>query len=284
MRCGLAAALWFLLSFASLAGAESVDAPESSEEAETPHELTGDDIYQLILDNRFSAFVQELVMQSGDRGGNALRTEVTLRYKNYRKINKRILSKSIAKYRSPQDVRHLGYLVINKTNGRNDEFIFQPSSRRVRRVNLRGESVFGTDFSFEDIIPQEFEDGTYSRLPDEVVADVDCYVVEVIPTQKADSEYSKFVVHVDKEHYVPLQSDYWDKREVHIKRLRAEPGSIKGFEAADVDGIKKVWVATDQRVDQLKLETWTHLEITELEAKPKLRERDFSERELTSSH
>ena len=121
----------------------SVTAGRAEADAESG-ELSGDDIYQRVLDNRFGAFVQELVMRSGDRGGKALRTEVTLRYKNYRKINKRILSKSIAKYKAPQDVRHLGYLVINKANGRNDEFIFRPSSRRVRRVNLRGESVFGT--------------------------------------------------------------------------------------------------------------------------------------------
>ncbi len=247
-------------------------------------ELSGDDIYHRILENRFGAFVQQLVMQSGDRGGNALRTEVTLRYKNYRKINKRILSKSIAKYKAPQDVRHLGYLVINKANGRNDEFIFQPSSRRVRRVNLRGEAVFGTDFSLEDIIPQEFEDGTYRRLDDAAVAETDCYVVEVTPTEKADSEYSKFVVYVEKDHFVPLRTDYWDNKEVHVKQLLAEPGSMKGYEGADIDGGKAVWVATDQRVRHLKLETWTRLEIMGLESSPKLRERDFSERELTSSH
>lgn len=56
--------------------------------------VSGDDIYRSVLDNRFSAFVQERVMQSGDRGGNALRTEVALRYKNDRKTNERELTSS----------------------------------------------------------------------------------------------------------------------------------------------------------------------------------------------
>jgi len=246
--------------------------------------LTGDDIYHRILDNRFSAYIQELAMTSGDRGGNHLKTEVTLRYKNYRKINKRYLSKSIAKYKAPQDVRHLGYLVINKQSGHNDEFIYQPSARKVRRVNLRGEAVFGTDFSFEDIIPQEFEDGTYRRLPDEVVSDIPCFVVDVTPTEKADSEYSKFVVYVEKAHYVPLRTDYWDKKEIKIKQLMVDTTSLEGYEAADIEEVREVWIATSQIVRHLKLETWTELEILSLESKPKLRERDFSERELTSSH
>ena len=261
----------------------SASSPSLAEETgNSEPELSGDDIYHRILDNRFSAYIQELHMTSGDRGGNALRTEINMRYKNYRDEGKRTTSKTIAKYLSPQDVRHLGYLVINKTNGRNDEFIYQPSSRKVKRMNLRGEAVFGTDFSFEDIIPQEFEDGSHTRLPDSVVSGVETYVVEVIPTEKADSEYSKFVVQVEKKHYVPLQTDYWDNKDIHIKTLVVDPESLKGFEDEDKDGPKTVWVATEQKVTQLKMETWTSLEIVSLEARPKLRNKDFSQRELTS--
>jgi hypothetical protein len=249
-------------------------------------QLTGDDVYHRILDNRFTTYIQDLKMVSGDRGGNALATEINLRYKNYRetKKGKRFVSKTIAKYRAPQDVRHLGYLVINKTNNKNDEFIYQPSSRRVRRINLRGEAVFGTDFSFEDIIPQEFEDGTYRRLPDEKIGDTDVYVVEVIPTEKADSEYSRFKVAVTRDHFVPMRTDYWDKKEIHIKRLEADPGSIQDYEDQDVDGPKQVWIARKQKVRHLKLETWSELEVVRLESMPNLRDRDFSERELTASH
>ncbi len=256
---------------------ESVSAAEQGE-------LSGDDIYRKILENRFSSYIQELRMNSGDRGGNELATEIRLSYKNYRSKKGRIASKSIAKYRSPQDVRHLGYLVINKTKGINDEFIYQPSTRRVRRINLRGEAVFGTDFAFEDIIPQEFEDGSYLRLADSEIGNIDCYVVEVTPTEKADSEYSKFNVYVEKAHFVPIQTDYWDAMDIHIKQLVVDPDSIKGYEDEDEDGPKQIWISTRQKITQLKQDTWTELMVQDLEAKPKLHDRDFSQRELARSH
>jgi len=269
---------------AAAAPADTTETRASEDAPPTGAEMTGDDIYHKILENRFTAYVQRISMTSGDRGGNELTTEIRLKYRNYRNTKRadRFVSKTIAKYSEPMDVRHLGYLVINKADGKNDEFIYQPSSRRVRRINLRGEAVFGTDFSFEDIIPQEFEDGTYRRLPDASVSGVDCYVVEVIPTEKADSEYSKFVVQVEKEHFVPLQTDYWDNKDVYIKTLVVDPKSIHGYEDQDVDGPKTVWVATMQKVTHLKLDTWTELVITSLESNPKLRDKDFSQRELTS--
>ncbi len=280
IRCVALVRALALCLLLALWGGSTLAAETNGEMADS--EMDGDAIYRRILDNRFSAYIQKLEMKSGDRGGNALTTKIKLKYKNYRDIHESIVSKSIAKYEAPQDVRHLGYLVINKLDGSNDEFIYQPSSRRVRRINLRGEAVFGTDFSFEDIIPQEFEDGTYSRLPDAKIRGIDCYAVQVIPTEKADSEYSKFVVHADREHFVPIQTDYWDTKDVHIKTLEAVPSSIEGFTDEDEDGPKQVWISKESKILHLKLETWTELKIKSLKAKPNLRDKDFSQRKLTS--
>ena len=38
--------------------------------------LSGDEIYQKVLDNRFNSYEQELKMESGDRGGNTDRVEM----------------------------------------------------------------------------------------------------------------------------------------------------------------------------------------------------------------
>lgn len=284
LAVGLAAALMLLgPAFGpARARAEGTEPPAESPAAATDDAaLTGKDIYEKVLDNRFDSYVQLIVMHSGDRGGNIQDTELEMKYLNHRKLDDRITSKSIMKYHAPQDVRHLGYLVINKTDGGEDQFVYRPSARRVRRINLRGEAVFGTDFSFEDIIPQELENSTYQRLPDSDLNGIPVYVVEVTPVAEQDSEYSKFVVYATRSQFVALEVQYWDRDGLNVKQLNADPASITKYEHVEKsETTKTVWVAKSQKIRHLKLDTWTELTIKEIDPTVKLAKHDFSEREL----
>jgi hypothetical protein len=248
---------------------------------------SGDSIYDRVLKNRFDAFQQHINLHSGDAAGNHHDVELRLRYKSYRDDDDEVLSKTIAKYFAPQDVRHLGYLVINKREGQDDQFVYRPSARMVRRVNVRGETIAGTDFAIEDIVPAEMEDGAHFRLADAEVDGIPTYVVTVVPDLDSESEYAKVILYIEKQHYVPIQSLYWDNKRVQIKRLRADPASIEAVERgvgdASEDATKKVWIARKSRMDHLKLGTFTELEVASHEAMPTLRDRHFSQRELTAS-
>ena len=109
---------------------------------------------------------------------------------------------TVAEYSHPFDLRYAGYLIQMNHQRANDQFIYYPSRRRVVRVNLRGEAVYGTDFSFEDVIPREVEDFAYRRLADEAYQEVPVYVVELFPREIADSAYSKIRVFVDRKRHV----------------------------------------------------------------------------------
>lgn len=282
-------AIPFLLAPALVLATE-VPVPAASVSAEVdavsfPEDgLTADEIYQRVLDNRFNSYEQSLVMESGDEGGRIQNVEIDLKYLNFRERSKKILSKTIARYNAPQDVRHLGYLVVNKEDGADDQFVYRPSSRRVRRINLRGEAVSGTDFSFEDILPQEFEDADYERLDDAVTQGRDTYAIQVTPRIAKDSEYSKFVVYVDKSSFVPLRTLYWDEEGLLIKELNAQADSIRMYEDEEDGKVKQVWMTHESKIVHLKLDTWTTLHIGEVKANPGLKPNDFSERQLTASH
>lgn len=260
------------------AWADSHEAAEAGTASDA--DLTGKQIYEKVLDNRFDSYVQELVMNSGDRGGNIQDTEMEVKYLSYREMDKKILSKTIMKYGAPQDVRHLGYLVINKADGSEDQFVYRPSSRRVRRINLRGEAIFGTDFAFEDIIPQELENATYVRKPDSEVNGIPVYVVEVTPVEEQDSDYSKFDVYVTRDQFVALNVQYWDRDGLHVKELTSDPASITRYDHEQKSGQKTIWVAKSQKIRHLKLESWTQLTIEKIDPTKKLSKRHFSEREL----
>jgi hypothetical protein len=260
------------------AGNVAAEAPE--EAAPVPEsELSGREIYQRVLDNTYESFIQVSSLISGDRGGNEQWSRFKMWFKNARQkgvtpAKGDVVSKSRVQYTDPFDIRHSGYLVLSKSEETDDQFVYMPSQRRVKRVNLRGEAVFGTDFSFEDILPRELEDADYLRLADEETLGRDCFVIEAMPNALAGSEYSRIVIHVDKQRSLPVLTRYWDENGIEIKELRTEPDSV--------ELIEDVWVAKKMTMRHLRLETYTRFELASLTANVDLSDQEFELRRLES--
>jgi outer membrane lipoprotein-sorting protein len=259
------------LAFAVLASAVAAD-----DLGEAPP-LTGRDIYQRVLDNSFDSFIQESQLVSGDRGGNEQSSHFKMWFEDLHEEGASpprgtVIARSLVQYTHPFDIRHSGYLVLSKLDEVNDQFVYLSSQRRVKRVNLRGEAVFGTDFSFEDILPRQIEDAEYRRLEDAEADGLPCFVVEAIPKQHAKSEYSRLQVYVDRERYVPLRTRYWDDREIEVKELRADP--------AQIERIEGVWVPKRMTMRHLKLDSYTTLQLDTIEPNPVLGKSTFELRRL----
>ena len=138
--------------------------------------------------------------------------------------------------------------------------MYYPSKRRVVRVNLRNEAVYGTDFSFEDVVPREAEDFAYRRLADAELDGVPVYVVDLFPVESARSEYSRIRVSVDRERSVVVRARYWDSADVEVKELRAPPDRIREFEG--------VFVPMRATMHNLLLDSSTTLAVTAIEVNP----------------
>jgi hypothetical protein len=257
----------------SPAGAALEDAPPSFADGKS-----GRDIYACVLGNRFRAYVQDARLVSGDRGESAQESRLTMTWKSFRDEQDQprggVLSKTIVRYTHPFDLRFSGYLVINNVDRPNDQFVYLAASRRIRRVNLRNEAVFGTDFTFEDIVPAEIEDAEYRRLADARVDDHPVHVVEVTPRPESDSEYSRLVAYVDRERCVPLRTRYWDEKGVEVKELTVPFEAVQSF-----DGIHWPMKLT---MRNRKLDTFTELTVDRLEPNAPLEDKEFEVRRLQS--
>ncbi len=246
--------------------------------AKADADLTGRDVYQCVVDNRFRTYIQDAKLVSGDRGAAVQESRLQMTWSSFRDEQERpvngVLSKTIVRYTDPFDLRFSGYLVVNNDGRPNDQFVYLNARRKVRRVNLREEAVFGTDFTFEDIVPNEVEDADYQRIPDIDLEGRRVYVVEVVPKPDENSEYSKFVIHVDKASCVPLFNRYWDEKGVEVKQLRVVTEKIK-----EIDGV--FW-PMELSMRNLQLESYTTLLVEKLDANPKLARRDFDLRRLES--
>jgi outer membrane lipoprotein-sorting protein len=231
-----------------------------------------------VLRNRFDSFTQDTQLISGDRGGRAQESRLQLIWQSFRddegKPTRGVVSKTLVKYVYPFDIRFSGYLVIANHERTNDQFVYYPSRRKVVRVNLRSEAIFGTDFSFEDVIPREIEESEYERVADETVSGIPAYVVEVVPKPFAASEYSRVRVYVEKERFVPLRTRYWDSASVEVKELRAAPSEIRNY-----DG---VWLPMKVTMHNLLLDSYTTLVVSNFVPNPDLPQATFDLSRLES--
>ncbi|CAG0949942.1 hypothetical protein MYXO_00139 [Myxococcaceae bacterium] len=238
--------------------------------------LTGADIYRRVVDNRFRSLMQELTLTSGDRGRNEQTTVLELTWQDVRDDEGRAVdgyySKTRIVYTDPFDVRYTAYLVLQKEVPPNDQFVYLPSRRKIRRVNLRNETVFGTDFSFEDVIPREFESATYRRLPDEACEALRCFVVEATPKPDQNSEYSKLVLSVEKARSVPIRIRYWSTSGVEVKELVSPVDSIREFEG--------VFLPMQATMRNLVQETYTVATVDRVVPNPELARTTFDPRKL----
>jgi hypothetical protein len=257
------------LALIAPAGADETDAGEAA----SSDGLSGRAIYERVADNRFTSFAQESVLLSADRVGRVQESRFSMKWKDFSDEDGRdVLSKTLVKYTHPFDLRYAGYLIQVNRGRPNDQFVYYPSRRRVVRVNLRSEAVYGTDFSFEDIVPREPQDFDYRRLPDEDLDGIPVQVVELFPREFVDSEYSKIRVYVERERPVVLRARYWDAAGVAVKEFAAEPGDVRRY--------GDTWVVMAGTMRNLLLESWTRLEVAELEPNPHFTRDAFDLRRL----
>jgi len=281
----LAAALALLASsaFSVASAADGVKLPAGDEVEKALPEggaLSGREIFDRFLDNRLHSAVQWQTVISRDPGGNEQRSRFWVRWKDYRDENKKavdgVLAKTLVKFQAPEDMRQTGFLMVVNQDRSNDQFIWTPSSGRVRRVRLSGVGIMGTDYTFDDIGWKSIEDADYKRMPDEVVDGVAVYVIEVTMKPFVDSEYETMRTRIDKEHYVPLHTIYRDANGVETREMLAEAESIENFDGA--------WVATRSTMHNLKEKTSTSVWVEALDPDVSLADQQFSTFQLSLRH
>lgn len=126
----------------------------------------------------------------------------------------------------PRDVSGTAFLTFTHQDGPDDQWLYLPALKRVKRIasNNKSGPFMGSEFSYEDLASQEVEKYTYKYLRDEAVNGRDCFVVERYPVDKS-SGYTKQVVWFDQETYRPEKNEFYDRKGDRLKTL-----TYKGYE------------------------------------------------------
>jgi len=130
--------------------------------------------------------------------------------------------KSMSIFDEPADVKGTAMLTYSHGLEPDDQWLYLPAIKRVKRINSRNKSgpFMGSEFAFEDLGSQEVEKYSYQYLRDEVCGDYQCYVIERIPAYKF-SGYKRQHVWLDKKAYRLLKADYYDRKDELLKTLTA---------------------------------------------------------------
>jgi len=128
--------------------------------------------------------------------------------------------KSMTIFDKPRDVQGTALLSFTHKEGPDDQWLYLPALKRVKRIasNNKSGPFMGSEFAYEDIASQEIEKYTYQYLRDETLDGLEVFVFERYPVDKK-SGYTRQIIWMDKEHYKERKIEFYDRKDSPLKTL-----------------------------------------------------------------
>ena len=211
----LALVLVPVLSVSAITGDEIAENVESRPSGDTSHAL----VQMLLIDSDDTT--QERVVEQ------------------YSAENADGLTRSVIMFHRPASVKDTRFLTVENANQDDDQWIYLPALRRVRRIAASegGSSFMGTDFSYDDLTTRDTDDYNQTYLRDEELTiqqgggqrTKTVHVVEVTPKSGTDSQYSKIVEYVDPEMWLPIKVELYEDGELLKINTMERVERVQGF-------------------------------------------------------
>jgi outer membrane lipoprotein-sorting protein len=181
--------------------------------------------------------------------------------------------KNLVRYLEPVRVKGQAILMLNNAD---DIWVFFPRTQRVRKLasHAKKQKMQGSDFSYEDMGSGDafIDDFEAVRIKDEKNEGKDCYVLELTRKEKSDVSYTRLIMWVHKENFVPLVIDYYE--EDSPERV------LKTLVQSDIEIIDGIPTAKKLVMINRNDNTQTEMELLEVKYNIDLNDRMFTEREL----
>jgi hypothetical protein len=128
--------------------------------------------------------------------------------------------KSMTIFDQPRDVKGTALLSFTHKTGPDDQWLYLPALKRVKRIASDNKSgpFMGSEFAYEDITSQEVDKYTYKFLRDDTLDGLDVFVFERYPVDKK-SGYTRQIIWLDQENHKERKIEYYDRKNVLLKTL-----------------------------------------------------------------
>jgi len=174
----------------------------------TAHAMSGREVYEKVHEVRSKMLDRktEATMVLFDKGGGKRTRTLTEFAKRADPEGYKVL----VVFRSPADLKDVGFLIHARTFAERDLWAYFPEYKRVRRIPVtsQDDSFFGSDFSYDDFGgPPNLDDYKFSIIKEEIIDGRPCFKVEVIP--KVRRKYTRYIAWVAKDLWVHLKIEYY---------------------------------------------------------------------------
>jgi outer membrane lipoprotein-sorting protein len=172
----------------------------------------------------------------------------------------------------PRDVKGTALLSFTHKQGPDDQWLYLPALKRVKRISSDNKSgpFMGSEFAYEDIASQEVEKYTYKYLRDETLNGIDCFVIERYPAYE-HSGYTRQVGWINKAEYRPEKIVFYDRKNTLLKTL-----TYSGYQQY----LDKFWRADEMFMENHQTGKSTRLTWSNYQFRTGLDDSDFNKNSL----
>ncbi|MCX7039731.1 MAG: outer membrane lipoprotein-sorting protein [Spirochaetes bacterium] len=145
-------------------------------------------------------------------------------------------STRMVRFLAPADQK--GISVLSLPDG--SIYLYLPAFKKVKRIasHVKNTEFAGTDFTYDDMEAKRYSEFYTAEL---VRAEADSYVIALAPRQAGASEYSKLIMWVRKDSFVPIVVEFYDAKGVLSRRMRSER----------VEKVGRYWVAREREMENI---------------------------------
>ena len=148
--------------------------------------------------------------------------------------------KSIVTFEWPADVKGTRMLTWTHKTSDDDQWLYLPSIKRVKRIisSNKSGSFMGSEFAYEDLGSAEVEKYKFKFLKDDLLEGRKQWAIERVPVDER-SGYSRQVMWMDHEFLQPARIEYYDRKGELLKTADFT------FESRLVVGVDRLEVTAD---------------------------------------
>ena len=210
-----------------------------------------------------SSMKMTLINSSGDTSIRTMKMQI---------LEKPDGDKSLMTFLTPRDVKGTKFLSYEHINKDDDQWLYLPALKRVKRIASRNKSgsFMGSEFSYEDLASFNMKKYNYSGDANlEKLDGHDVYVGTRTPKSK-NSAYSKQISYIDTKSFLVQKVEYYDTK----KRL------LKVSTFDDYIKIDGVWRVGKISMKNVQNDKGTILVWSDQKIKTGLKDKDFHKRVL----
>jgi len=149
-------------------------------------------------------------------------------------------------FKKPSDVSRMTFMVWKNPDSNDDRWLYVPAVDLIKRISAddKNSSFVGSDFTYEDVSGRHWSEDKHTLVSENETLDGrPVYLIESTPVDEGYDGFALKKSYIDKENFLPLKEEYFDKDNKLIRIFRSE-------KVEDVDGITTVTVRSMEDVEK----------------------------------